>query len=121
MKPSPSELLLLKSLWREKELSARELHEMVAGELGWSASSTRKTLDRMVAKGLVSRRDLHGINVYRAKAEKVPTLAALTRDFISNVLGLKSPPPVSTFSGSNLLSEEELRELEELLARDDDA
>ncbi|MXN63570.1 MarR family transcriptional regulator [Stappia sp. GBMRC 2046] len=121
MKPSASELLLLRSLWQKEELSARELHEMVAGELGWSPSSTRKTLDRMVAKGLVSRRDLHGINVYQASAEKLPTIAAMTRDFVENVLGLKAPLPVSTFSGSDLLSDDELRELEALLAKDDDA
>lgn len=120
MKPSPSELPLLKCLWAERELSARELHDRVAEELGWSPSSTRKTLERMLAKGLVAQRDLHGVRVYRAKAEKLPTLASLTRDFARRVLGMETPPPVSAFTGSTMLSEEELAELETLLAKDTD-
>ena len=39
--PSMSELCLLKALWKEQPLSAREIHQRVAPELGWSFSSTR--------------------------------------------------------------------------------
>ena len=43
--PSVTELTLLKCLWREQPLSARELHDQAAPELHWSYSSTRKTLE----------------------------------------------------------------------------
>ena len=45
--PSMSELSLLKALWRQQPLSAREIHDQVVEEMGWSYSSTRKTLERI--------------------------------------------------------------------------
>jgi hypothetical protein len=35
-KPSQSELVILKQLWREGELSAREVHDQAFGALQWS-------------------------------------------------------------------------------------
>jgi len=115
MKPSPTELPLLKALWAQTELSARELHGHVAEQLGWSLSSTRKTLDRMVDKGLVTTGERHGVKLYRPGVEKVSTLATLTREFARSVLEVDGPVPASSFSGSRILSDAELAELEALL------
>ncbi|MEX3011760.1 BlaI/MecI/CopY family transcriptional regulator [Hoeflea sp. TYP-13] len=115
MQPSPSELPLLKALWSNDRLSARELHDRVASQLGWSLSSTRKTLDRMIDKGLVAAEDQHGMKVYRAAVEKVSTLAGLTRQFARAVLEIDGPLPTSSFTGSKILSEDELEELQKFL------
>lgn len=114
-RPSNAELELLKCLWRHEACSARELHDGVAGALGWSYSSTRKTLERMVEKGLVAESSHHGLNVYRAQVGKVATLAALSRDFAHRVLEIDGPLPVQAFAESRLLSEQEIDELETLL------
>lgn len=119
-RPSNAELELLKCLWREGTLSARELHERAAPVLGWSYSSTRKTLERMCDKGLVSERPKHGLNLYRAAVGKLATLAALSEDFARRVLELDGPLPVQAFAESRLLSESELDELEAMLQADDD-
>ena len=68
--PSVSELTLLKALWKQQPLSAREIHEAAAGELAWSFSSTRKTLDRMLEKQMVGLQTVHGINVYSARLKR---------------------------------------------------
>ncbi|MEG1116180.1 MAG: BlaI/MecI/CopY family transcriptional regulator, partial [Janthinobacterium sp.] len=62
--PSVTELSLLKALWKDHPLSARELHARVEEELGWSFSSTRKTLERMLDKGMLLQRSVHGVLVY---------------------------------------------------------
>jgi len=36
--PSVTELALLKALWKQQPLSAREIHDAVADELAWSFS-----------------------------------------------------------------------------------
>lgn len=113
--PSNAELELLKCLWRRDTCSARELHDAAAPTLGWSYSSTRKTLERMVDKGLVAERAQHGLNVYRAKVGKVATLAALSADFARRVLEIDGPLPSQAFADSRLLSEDELEQLEALL------
>ncbi|GAB3512029.1 BlaI/MecI/CopY family transcriptional regulator [Pseudoxanthomonas daejeonensis] len=117
--PSNAELEMLKCLWRHTACSARELHNSVAPALDWSYSSTRKTLERMVDKGLVAEESLHGLNVYRAKVGKVATLAALSADFARRVLEIDGPLPVQAFADSRLLSETEIEQLEALLRSPD--
>jgi len=115
MIPSISELTILKALWRVQPLSAREIHDQVAEELGWSYSSTRKTLERMLVKGTIRQYAVHGIQVYESALEKVDTLAAFARDFGKRVMELDTPLPVNMFTGSKLVNVDELAQLEQLL------
>ena len=115
MKPSSSELVILKHLWSAGAQSVGEIHSAISGTLGWSRSSSRKTIERMVDKGLLSQREQHGLNIYRAKAKKIPTLAGLIQSFASDVLGLDGPLPVSNLVKSEVLSEAELAELDAFL------
>ena len=122
--PSNAELELLKALWRQGACSAREVHNGAADALDWSYSSTRKTLERMVDKGLVEETVEHGLNMYRAKVGKVATLAALSTDFARRVLEIDGALPAQAFADSRLLSEQELQQLDALLrapAKDDPA
>lgn len=114
-RPSNAELELLKCLWKLKACSARELHDCASPRLLWSYSSTRKTLERMREKGLVSERDQHGMRVYRARVGKVAMLAVLADDFGRRVLEMDGPLPMQAFADSRLLSEKEFAELSALL------
>jgi len=113
--PSMSELTLLKALWRQQPLSAREIHDQVVDELDWSYSSTRKTLERMLDKNMVCQQVRHGVQVYEAALEKVSTLAAFAHDFGKRIMELDTPLPVTMFTGSKLVDEDELAQLEQLL------
>ena len=115
MKPSPTELVILKHLWRSGPQSIGEIHSAVQAQLDWSRSSSRKTVERMVDKGLLDQREQHGLNIYRAKAKKIPTLAALIRSFAQDVLDLDGPLPVSNLVETRLLDPGELEELEAFL------
>mgnify|MGYP000636095353 CR=1 FL=1 len=118
--PSSSELALLKALWSADRMSAREVHDAAGVELGWSYSTTRTVLLRMVEKGLVRRDRVHGLTVFEPAERKVTTLSRLIRSFAARVL--EADPgalPASTFAGSRLLDEDERAELEALL-RDGD-
>lgn len=114
--PSPTELCILKALWKQYPLSAREIHDAVVEELAWTYSSTRKTLERMLEKGMVSQSTVHGVQVYQAALEKVGTLAAFARDFGQRVMELEAPLPVNMFTGSKLVDAQELAQLEQMLA-----
>ncbi len=113
--PSVTELSLLKCLWKQQPLSAREVHDLAADELHWSYSSTRKTLERMVDKQMVHLQTVHGMNVYTAALDKIETLAAFTRDFGKRVMEMDEPLSVTMFTGSKLVNPDELAELEQLL------
>lgn len=116
-KPSDSELKLLHPIWRAGRLSAREIHDAAGGDALWSYSSTRKTLDRMVEKGLVRVEPVHGIKTYVPAKPKLETLAGLIRDFARNVLDADAPIPTATFVNSKLIDADEVEELEALLKR----
>lgn len=115
-KPSDSELCLLRALWASNPLSGREIHDATQDETGWSYSSTRKTLDRMVEKGLISVELSHGLKTFVPAQSKLKTLAGLIRDFSRNILDADTPLPAAAFVGSKLIGEEEINELEQLLA-----
>ncbi|OEZ92687.1 BlaI/MecI/CopY family transcriptional regulator [Duganella phyllosphaerae] len=113
--PSVSELTLLKALWKQQPLSAREIHDAAADELAWSFSSTRKTLDRMLDKEVIAVQVMHGVNVYSPRLDKVGTLAAFAHDFGRRVMELDAPLPVAMFTGSKLVDSQELSRLEQML------
>ncbi len=100
---------------QQHPLSAKEIHAQVEGELNWSYSSTRKTLERMLDKQSVRQHVVHGVQVYEAALEKVDTLAAFAHDFGKRVMEMDAPLPVNMFTGSKLVDEEELAQLEQLL------
>lgn len=119
--PSPNELELLKALWRGGRASAREVHEAAGAPLGWSYSTTRTVLSRMVEKGLVTRGEFHGLTLFEAKPKKVEMIGRMVRDFARRVLESDTALPASAFTGSSLLNEAEIEELERLLAEDETA
>lgn len=112
MKPSSSELVILKHLWASGAQSAGEIHSAITKQLEWSRSSSRKTVERMVDKGLLTIREEHGLKIYRAKVKKIPTLAGMIQNFASEVLGLEGPLPVSNLVKSQFLDADDLEELE---------
>jgi predicted transcriptional regulator len=110
-----SELPVLKVLWKEGELSAREVHQRIEGATGWAYSTTRTTLDRMAGKGLLDRRSSHGMYLYSAAITKAAGLAGVVRELAEKVLETDYAPVVSLFVEANALTPEEVEELERLL------
>ncbi|MFK8012797.1 MAG: BlaI/MecI/CopY family transcriptional regulator [Marinicellaceae bacterium] len=111
-KPSPTELVILKSLWQQSPMSAKEVHDKVSTKLNWSYSSTRKTLDRMRDKKYLRVENAHGIKVFFPIVEKIEILANFVSDLSRRILEVDSPLPISLFSDSKLLDENELDKLE---------
>ncbi len=119
MRPSDSELKLLRALWPVPRLSAREVHEASLPSTQWSYSATRKTLDRMEEKGLVKVETIHGMKTYAAARPKLETLAGLIKDFARSVLDTDAPMPAATFASSRLIDDDEIAALQALLDAED--
>ena len=113
--PTAPELVILKALWNQQILSARNIHEIVVTHLEWSYSSTRKTLDRMIEKGFVEAVLEGNKKNYRARVKKVSVLASYAQDLAKRVFELDGPLPVAMFSDSRLIDDEEIDDLEKLL------
>ncbi len=118
--PSGSELRLLRVLWREGRLAAREVHDATVEETGWAYSTTRKTLDRMVDKGIVTVTVIHGMKTFAPAQSKLDTVARLIRDFAKNVLDTDGPLPAAAFAKSRILDKDEIKTLESMLETTED-
>lgn len=110
-----SELDVLKVLWADGRLSAREVHDRLHELHGWAYSTTRTILDRMVKKRLLGRGSFHGVYLYSARISRPQGLARLVRDFAERVLELDYAAVVPLFARSDALSAAEVEELSRLL------
>jgi predicted transcriptional regulator len=110
---SRTELEVLKPLWKHEAMSAREVHDAL--ENGWAYTTTRTMLDRLVAKGHVGKKQVHGMNVYEARVARVRAIASLVRDFARSVLEVEPSRVAPLFLEGDVLSEDEVTELERLL------
>ncbi|MEA1942947.1 MAG: BlaI/MecI/CopY family transcriptional regulator [Pseudomonadota bacterium] len=119
--PSQAELAVLKHLWKAGAQSAREVQAAIAEDTGWSYSTTRTLLTRMTDKGLIARKDVHGLSVFSAKVEKVSLMGRMIRDFAANVLDMDGPLPGTAFASSRLFSEDEAEALTRLLEQSGEA
>jgi BlaI family penicillinase repressor len=105
----------MKTLWSRGGLSAREIHDAVTGTTGWAYSTTRTMLERLVKKGLIGKRSVHGLHVYEAAISRAQGMAPLVRTFARNVLGLSHVPVAALFRDSEALTRAEIDELREIL------
>lgn len=117
MTPNPTELEILKLLWKKQPLTAKEIHKHLESKYWWSYSSTRKTLERMGNKGILEIGSQGNKKIFKALLEKIPTLASCMKEFATNVLELDEPLPVAMFADSRLIDKKEINELEELLTQ----
>lgn len=113
--PNKSELTVLKHFWTAGEQSAREVHDGVSNDTGWSYSTTRTVINRMTDKSWLTRRDAHGITVFDAALSKVEVFSGLVKDLTRKVMDIEGDLPVSMFAGSPHLSSDELDELDTLI------
>ena len=113
--PNPTELEILKHLWRVGQQSTREIHAAVGPAFDWKPSTTRTLITRMAAKGWLERHDVHGLAVYSAKLERVSTLGGIVRHLARSVLDMDGPIPASFFADSPHLSDTELDELDAII------
>jgi BlaI family transcriptional regulator, penicillinase repressor len=112
---APAELDVMKTLWKAGTLSAREIHEQLVARTGWAYSTTRTTIERMVAKHLLTKRSFHGLNVYGPAVSRPQGIAHLVREFARQVLDLPTAPVAALFAESEALTPDEVAELRALL------
>jgi predicted transcriptional regulator len=112
---SKAEYSILKVLWEGKELTVREVHDQLGETHNWAYSTTKTMMDRMVGKDLLSRRNFHGIFLYKPLISRPAGLVKIVQFFADRVLEMDYGSVVTLFARSNTLSAEEIEELSSLL------
>lgn len=111
-----TEYSVLRVLWKQQPLSVREVHDRLNNS--WAYTTTKTLMDRMAAKGLLTRESVHGVLVYAPTLSRPEGLVKLVRFFAEKVLEVEHDEVVSMFTDSRTYSPEEVEQLRKLLKKD---
>ena len=112
---SKSEYDILRIFWKMGRQTVREVHDELLPTSGWAYTTTKTMMDRMVKKGLLARKDFHGIYLYEPKITRPVGLARLVQFFADRVLETDTQSVVAMFAQSGAITPEEIEELEKIL------
>src|SRR5947208_11469461 len=81
-----SEWSIIKAVWESEPCAAPAIQEKLHKRTGWTYSTVRTLMDRMVAKGLLTAEKLHNLTFYRSavtreQAQRGELLYALKQAF----------------------------------------
>jgi BlaI family transcriptional regulator, penicillinase repressor len=115
IKPTESELEILKVLWERDLASVRDVHEELAKSKDVGYTTTLKLMQIMHEKGLVKRDDSFKTHIYEAAVSREKTQKHLLGKMINTLFGGSSTELVLQALGSHKTTPEELDEIQQLL------
>lgn len=117
-KPTAAELAILRVLWTRGPSTVREVHDAMASEkskpVGYT--TTLKTLQVMMEKGLATRVEERGQHLYQARHAEDDTLRGLVTDLVDRAFGGSPAKLIVQALASRRASPDELRQIRKLLA-----
>jgi BlaI family transcriptional regulator, penicillinase repressor len=110
-----SEWSVIKAVWEDEPCTAPAIQEKLRQPTGWTYSTVRTLMDRMVAKGVLRAKKEGKLTIYhsvvtRAQAQRGELFYALKHAFNGALT-----PMVQCLLESNELDAEELTQLESLI------
>jgi predicted transcriptional regulator len=115
IKPTESELEILRILWERNTASVREVHEELSRTKEAGYTTTLKLMQIMHEKGLVGRDDSIETHIYHPLVSREKTQKHLIGKMIATLFGGSSTELVLHALGNHKASPEELEEIQQLL------
>ena len=105
------EIKVLRMVWQQQPCTERQITELVQQERQVARTTVLKSMQRLVAKGLLKREKGAGPIRYRAAMAEERVLPTLVRRFVDGILGGSSEPLVAYLADSKKLSPKDLEAL----------
>ena len=116
MKPTESELEILRVLWDKQKATVREVHEVLSIYKDCGYTTTLKLMQIMHEKGLVKRDDSGKTHIYEALVSREKTQKQLVDKMVNSLFGGSASQLVMQALGNNNSpSADELDEIQKLL------
>jgi predicted transcriptional regulator len=106
------EIRVLQLIWQRQPCTERQISDLVQQQRAVGRTTVLKTIQRLEAKGLLTRSEGEGSIRYRAAADQQHVLPALIRRFVDGVLGGSPGPLVAYLAESERLSARDLKALQ---------
>ncbi|MFY8129034.1 MAG: BlaI/MecI/CopY family transcriptional regulator [Chitinophagaceae bacterium] len=115
IKPTESELEILKILWEKKECSVREVHTILASNKDVGYTTTLKLMQIMYDKGIVKRNDKQKTHLYAALIKQEDTQQQFVGKMVQTLFNGNASQLVLHTLGNGNHTTEELDAIQSLL------
>jgi predicted transcriptional regulator len=115
IKPTESEIEILRVLWDKGQASVREVHEILSVHKDAGYTTTLKLMQIMFEKGLATRDDSNKTHIYKPNVSKEITQQQFMGKMINSLFSGSSSQLVMQALGNHQHSKEELEEIQQLL------
>jgi predicted transcriptional regulator len=115
LKPTESELEILKILWNKEKATVREVHEELSKNKDSGYTTTLKLLQIMFKKGLVTRDDSNKTHIYQPAVTRQKTQKQFLDKMINTLFAGSSTQLVLQALGNQKASKDELDEIQKYL------
>lgn len=117
MRITEAEAKVMEALWRASPLTAEQVIAEVAAGEGWSETTVKTLLGRLLAKKAIAAKRDGRRYLYRPRIKREDYVAAESRDLLDRLFAGKLTPFIAHFSEQQKLSDDEIEELRNLVAR----
>src|ERR1035437_9698726 len=114
IKPTESEIEILRVLWDKGQASVREVHEILSVHKDAGYTTTLKLMQIMFEKGLATRDDSNKTHIYKPNVSKEITQQQYMGKMINSLFSGSSSQLVMQALGNHQHSKEELEEIQQL-------
>lgn len=115
MHVSDAELELLQLLWEESPLEATELAKRSPTERGWSLTTVKTLLARLLAKNAITAEPDGRRYLYRPAVTRAAVSSVQAQGLMQRLFGGRVSPLVAQLAEQQLLTDADLKELEQLI------
>lgn len=113
------EMRVLRLVWEQQPCTERQITEVIQQQRSLARTTVLKTIQRLEAKGLLTRLPGKGPVQFRAVIEQHKVLPTLIGRFVEAVLGGSAEPLVAYLAGSEKLSAQDLEMLRRICRKID--
>lgn len=115
LKPTESELDILKILWENGDCTVRQVHEILASNKEVGYTTTLKLMQIMHAKGLLERDERSKTHIYKALVSRDKAEKQMLSKIITDVFDGSAARLVMQALGNHQASDAELEKIKQLL------
>ena len=115
LNPTPSELAILQILWELGPSTVKVIHEKLAEEKKVIYTTTLKTMQVMLEKGMLSREAAGRKHIYKAIIQEDETQNVLLDKFLNRTFGGSASKMVLRALGNYDATNEEIDEIKKIL------
>ncbi len=109
-----SELKVMDVLWKEGDLTAKAISDILKEEIGWNMNTTYTVIKKCVAKGAIERREPHFL--CHALVTKAMVQDSETEELIDKLFDGSPDLLFASLLGHKQLTGDQLRQLRQMVA-----